>query len=169
MMILSPPFLARTVTAVALIRTIAPHFFILRNAFEFLEDGLDSILNERKRRRRRRRSSSTTTYSEEEEEDEEEEMTMIKKSADSIAALRAMEYRRGRKALVKDKFAKKLAGTVTNATINALVFISSSRFVPSHVSSSSRFAALRRRGADIFYSPDAFSFTLVYSADDCRL
>ena len=115
-MILSPPFLARTVTAVALIRTIAPHFFILRNAFEFLEDGLDSILNERKRRRRRR-SSSTTTYSEEEEEDEEEEMTMIKKSADSIAALRAMEYRRGRKALVKDKFAKKLAGTkyATNA------------------------------------------------------
>ena len=44
-------------------------------------------------------------------------MRLVKHSADSIAALRAMEYRRGRKALVKDKFAKKLADTkyATNA------------------------------------------------------
>jgi hypothetical protein len=38
------PFFARTVTALALFRTIAPHFALLRDAFETLEDGLDSIL-----------------------------------------------------------------------------------------------------------------------------
>ena len=112
------PFFARTVAALALFRTITPHFFILRNAFETLEDGLDSILNERKKRRSLRALSATTTsLSEEDEDDEEEEMLLVKQSADSIAALRAMEYRRGRKALVKDKFAKTLAGTkyATNA------------------------------------------------------
>jgi len=102
---LSSPFLARTVTAVALFRTISPHVVLLRNAFESLEDGLVSIL-----KRRRRSLRTTTTHSEEEEDEEEEEMLLIKQSADSIAALRAMEYRRGRRALVKDKFAKKLAG-----------------------------------------------------------
>ena len=52
----------------------------------------------------------------ESDDEEEEEMRLVKQSADSIAALRAMEYRRG-KALVKDKLAKTLAGTqyVTNA------------------------------------------------------
>jgi hypothetical protein len=106
------PFLARTVTALALFRTIAPHFALLRDAFETLEDGLDSIL-----KRSLRALSATRTHSEEDEDEEEEEMRLVKHSADSIAALRAMEYRRGRKALVKDKFAKKLAGTkyATNA------------------------------------------------------
>jgi hypothetical protein len=73
---------------------------------------LDSIL-----KRSLRALSATRTHSEEDEDEEEEEMRLVKHSADSIAALRAMEYRRGRKALVKDKFAKKLAGTkyATNA------------------------------------------------------
>ena len=106
------PFFARTVTALALFRTISPHFVLLRDAFETLEDGLDSIL-----KRSLRALSATRTHSEEDEDEEEEEMRLVKHSADSIAALRAMEYRRGRKALVKDKFAKKLAGTkyATNA------------------------------------------------------
>ena len=120
------PFFARTVTALALFRTIAPHFVLLRDAFETLEDGLDSIL-----KRSLRALSATRTHSEEDEDEEEEEMRLVKHSADSIAALRAMEYRRGRKALVKDKFAKTLAGTqyVTNALMNvnanALVSLSS--------------------------------------------
>ena len=120
------PFFARTVTALALFRTIAPHFALLRDAFETLEDGLDSIL-----KRSLRALSATRTHSEEDEDEEEEEMRLVKHSADSIAALRAMEYRRGRKALVKDKFAKTLAGTqyVTNALMNvnanALVSLSS--------------------------------------------
>ena len=106
------PFFARTVTALALFRTIAPHFVLLRDAFETLEDGLDSIL-----KRSLRALSAPRTYQEESDDEEEEEMRLVKHSADSIAALRAMEYRRGRKALVKDKFAKTLAGTkyATNA------------------------------------------------------
>ena len=106
------PFFARTVTALALFRTITPHFVLLRDAFETLEDGLDSIL-----KRSLRALSAPRTHSEESDNEEEEEMRLVKHSADSIAALRAMEYRRGRKALVKDKFAKKLAGTkyATNA------------------------------------------------------
>ncbi|CAL6299057.1 unnamed protein product [Bathycoccus prasinos] len=104
------PFFARTVTAIALFRTITPHFVLLRNAFETLEDGLDSIL-----KRSLRALRTTRTYSEEDEDDEEEELLLIKHSADSIAALRAMEYRRGRRALVKDKFAKKLAGKAAYA------------------------------------------------------
>ena len=106
------PFFARTVTALALFRTITPHFVLLRDAFETLEDGLDSIL-----KRSLRALSATRTHSEESDNEEEEEMLLVKHSADSIAALRAMEYRRGRRALVKDKFAKKLAGTkyATNA------------------------------------------------------
>ena len=106
------PFFARTVTALALFRTIAPHFVLLRDAFETLEDGLDSIL-----KRSLRALSAPRTYQEESDNEEEEEMRLVKHSADSIAALRAMEYRRGRRALVKDKFAKTLAGTkyVTNA------------------------------------------------------
>ncbi|CAL6306490.1 unnamed protein product [Bathycoccus prasinos] len=104
------PFFARTVTALALFRTITPHFVLLRNAFETLEDGLDSIL-----KRSLRALRTTRTYSEEDEDDEEEELLLIKHSADSIAALRAMEYRRGRRALVKDKFAKKLAGKAAYA------------------------------------------------------
>ena len=120
------PFFARTVTALALFRTIAPHFALLRDAFETLEDGLDSIL-----KRSLNALSAPRTHQEESDDEEEEEMRLVKHSADSIAALRAMEYRRGRKALVKDKFAKTLAGTqyVTNALMNvnakALVSLSS--------------------------------------------
>jgi methyltransferase (TIGR00027 family) len=104
------PFFARTVTALALFRTIAPHFVLLRDAFETLEDGLDSIL-----KRSLRALSAPRTYQEESDNEEEEEMRLVKHSADSIAALRAMEYRRGRKALVKDKFAKTLAGKAAYA------------------------------------------------------
>ncbi|CAL6306228.1 unnamed protein product [Bathycoccus prasinos] len=104
------PFFARTVTALALFRTISPHFVLLRDAFETLEDGLDSIL-----KRSVRALSAPRTHQEESDDEEEEEMRLVKHSADSIAALRAMEYRRGRKALVKDKFAKKLAGKAAYA------------------------------------------------------
>ena len=88
------------------------------------------FLNERKKRRSLRALSATTTsLSEEDEDDEEEEMLLVKQSADSIAALRAMEYRRGRKALVKDKLAKKrqvrnTRRTRVNVNVNALVSLS---------------------------------------------
>ena len=120
------PFFARTVTALALFRTIAPHFVLLRDAFEPFEDGLDSIL-----KRSLRALSAPRTYQEESDNEDEEEKRLEKHSADSIAALRAMEYRRGRKALVKDIFAKTVAGRkyVTNALMNvnanALVSLSS--------------------------------------------
>ena len=51
------------------------------------------------------------------DDDQEESLRVIKKSADSIAALRAMEHRRGRRALVKDAFAKKLAGERNTSSI----------------------------------------------------
>ena len=75
-----------------------------------------------KRRSKRRRKHDDDDEEEEEEnsddsddddsddDQEESSLRVIKKSADSIAALRAMEHRRGRRALVKDAFAKKLAG-----------------------------------------------------------
>ena len=120
----------RASTCLALFATIAPKFpFLVRDVFEFVEETLDVIfagvvskrLKKRERRRRRRRNrisgekaamspSEDDDDDENDDDDDDEELDAVKKSADSIAALRAMEFRRGRKALVKDRFAKKLAG-----------------------------------------------------------
>ena len=71
------PFFARTVTALALFRTIAPHFVLLRDAFETLEDGLDSIL-----KRSLRALSAPRTYQEESENEEDDFVSSDEADAD---------------------------------------------------------------------------------------
>ena len=111
-----PPLFARLATVLCLLATTCPKLPLLRDALERIDDALDDAMMKRRSKRRRKHDEE-----EEEEEnsdddgsdddsDDEESLLLIKKSADSIAALRAMEHRRGRRALVKDAFAKKLAG-----------------------------------------------------------
>ena len=117
-----PPLLARSATVLCLLATTCPKLPLLRDALERIDDALDDAMMKRRKRQK---------HEEEEEEEEEEEnsddddsddqeessLRVIKKSADSIAALRAMEHRRGRRALVKDAFAKKLAGERNTSSI----------------------------------------------------
>ena len=120
-----PPLLARSATVLCLLATTCPKLPLLRDALERIDDALDDAMM-MKRRRNKRRQKHHHEEEEEEEEDsdddssddqEESSLRVIKKSADSIAALRAMEHRRGRRALVKDAFAKKLAGERNTSSV----------------------------------------------------
>ena len=116
-----PPLFARLATVLCLLATTCPKLPLLRDALERIDDALDDFAMMKRRSKRRRKHDDDDDEEEEEEnsddsddddsdDDDEESLLLIKKSADSIAALRAMEHRRGRRALVKDAFAKKLAG-----------------------------------------------------------
>ena len=115
-----PPLFARLATVLCLLATTCPKLPLLRDALERIDDALDDFAMMKRRSKRRRKHDDDDDEEEEEnsddsddddsDDDDEESLLLIKKSADSIAALRAMEHRRGRRALVKDAFAKKLAG-----------------------------------------------------------
>ena len=115
-----PPLFARLATVLCLLATTCPKLPLLRDALERIDDALDDFAMMKRRSKRRRKHDDDEEEEEEEnsddsddddsDDDDEESLLLIKKSADSIAALRAMEHRRGRRALVKDAFAKKLAG-----------------------------------------------------------
>ena len=112
-----PPLLARSATVLCLLATTCPKLPLLRDALERIDDALDDcamMMARKSRRRKRQHEEEEEENSDDEEEDQE---SLIKKSADSIAALRAMEHRRGRRALVKDAFAKKLAGERNTSSI----------------------------------------------------
>ena len=95
-----PPLFARLATVLCLLATTCPKLPLLRDALERIDDALDDAMMK----------EEENSDSDDDSDDDEESLLLIKKSADSIAALRAMEHRRGRRALVKDAFAKKLAG-----------------------------------------------------------
>ena len=109
-----PPLLARSATVLCLLATTCPKLPLLRDALERIDDALDDAMMKRRSKRRRKHDDEEeeeeNSDSDDDSDDDEESLLLIKKSADSIAALRAMEHRRGRRALVKDAFAKKLAG-----------------------------------------------------------
>ena len=108
-----PPLFARLATVLCLLATTCPKLPLLRDALERIDDALDDAMMKRRSKRRRKHDDEEeeeNSDSDDDSDDEEESLLLIKKSADSIAALRAMEHRRGRRALVKDAFAKKLAG-----------------------------------------------------------
>ena len=110
-----PPLFARLATVLCLLATTCPKLPLLRDALERIDDALDDFAMMKRRSKRRRKhddeeEEEENSDSDDDEDDDEESLLLIKKSADSIAALRAMEHRRGRRALVKDAFAKKLAG-----------------------------------------------------------
>ena len=113
-----PPLFARLATVLCLLATTCPKLPLLRDALERIDDALDDAMMKRRSKRRRKHddeeeeeeNSDSDDDDSDDDSDEEESLLLIKKSADSIAALRAMEHRRGRRALVKDAFAKKLAG-----------------------------------------------------------
>lgn len=109
-----PPLFARLATVLCLLATTCPKLPLLRDALERIDDALDDAMMKRRSKRRRKHDDEEeeeeNSDSDDDSDDDEESLLLIKKSADSIAALRAMEHRRGRRALVKDAFAKKLAG-----------------------------------------------------------
>ena len=109
-----PPLFARSATVLCLLATTCPKLPLLRDALERIDDALDDAMMKRRSKRRRKHDDDEeeekNSDSDDDSDDDEESLLLIKKSADSIAALRAMEHRRGRRALVKDAFAKKLAG-----------------------------------------------------------
>ena len=107
-----PPLFARLATVLCLLATTCPKLPLLRDALERIDDALDDAMMKRRSKRRRKHDEEEEENSDDDDSDDQEESSLrvIKKSADSIAALRAMEHRRGRRALVKDAFAKKLAG-----------------------------------------------------------
>ena len=113
-----PALFARSATVLCLLATTCPKLPLLRDALERIDDALDDAMMKRRSTRRRKHDddddeeeeNSDDDSDDDDSDDEEESLLLIKKSADSIAALRAMEHRRGRRALVKDAFAKKLAG-----------------------------------------------------------
>ena len=109
-----PPLFARLATVLCLLATTCPKLPLLRDALEHIDDALDDAMMKRRSKRRRKHDDEEeeeeNSDSDDDSDDDEESLLLIKKSADSIAALRAMEHRRGRRALVKDAFAKKLAG-----------------------------------------------------------
>jgi len=111
-----PPLFARLATVLCLLATTCPKLPLLRDALERIDDALDDAMMKRRSKRRRKHEdeeeeeNSDSDDDSDDYSDDEESLLLIKKSADSIAALRAMEHRRGRRALVKDAFAKKLAG-----------------------------------------------------------
>ena len=113
-----PPLFARLATVLCLLATTCPKLPLLRDALERIDDALDDAMMKRRSKRRRKHEEEEEENSDSDDDDsdddsdddDEESLLLIKKSADSIAALRAMEHRRGRRALVKDAFAKKLAG-----------------------------------------------------------
>jgi len=118
-----PPLLARSATVLCLLATTCPKLPLLRDALERIDDALDDFAMMKRRRNKRRQKHHEEEEEEEDDssddDDQEEEpsLRVIKKSADSIAALRAMEHRRGRRALVKDAFAKKLAGERNTSSV----------------------------------------------------
>ena len=118
-----PPLLARSATVLCLLATTCPKLPLLRDALERIDDALDDFAMMKRRRNKRRQKHHEEEEEEEDDssddDDQEEESSLrvIKKSADSIAALRAMEHRRGRRALVKDAFAKKLAGERNTSSV----------------------------------------------------
>ena len=107
-----PPLFARLATVLCLLATTCPKLPLLRDALERIDDALDDAMMKRRSKRRRKHDDEEEEENSDDDDsdDQEESLRVIKKSADSIAALRAMEHRRGRRALVKDAFAKKLAG-----------------------------------------------------------
>ena len=111
-----PPLFARLATVLCLLATTCPKLPLLRDALERIDDALDDAMMKRRSKRRRKHDDeeeeeeNSDDSDDDDSDDDEESLLLIKKSADSIAALRAMEHRRGRRALVKDAFAKKLAG-----------------------------------------------------------
>ena len=119
-----PPLLARSATVLCLLATTCPKLPLLRDALERIDDALDDAMMKRRKRRQKHEEEEEEEEKEDDDDsdddsddDQEESLRVIKKSADSIAALRAMEHRRGRRALVKDAFAKKLAGERNTSSI----------------------------------------------------
>ena len=115
-----PPLLARSATVLCLLATTCPKLPLLRDALERIDDALDdAMMKRRKRQKHEEEEEEEEENSDDDDSDDQEESSLrvIKKSADSIAALRAMEHRRGRRALVKDAFAKKLAGERNTSSI----------------------------------------------------
>ncbi len=116
-----PPLLARSATVLCLLATTCPKLPLLRDALERIDDALDDAMMKRRKRQKHEEEeeeeNSDDDDSDDDSDDQEESLRVIKKSADSIAALRAMEHRRGRRALVKDAFAKKLAGERNTSSI----------------------------------------------------
>ena len=110
-----PPLLARSATVLCLLATTCPKLPLLRDALERIDDALDDAMM--KRRKRQKHEEEENSDDDDSDDQEESSLRVIKKSADSIAALRAMEHRRGRRALVKDAFAKKLAGERNTSSI----------------------------------------------------
>jgi hypothetical protein len=114
-----PPLLARSATVLCLLATTCPKLPLLRDALERIDDALDDAMMKRRKRQKHEEEEEEEENSDDDDSDDQEESSLrvIKKSADSIAALRAMEHRRGRRALVKDAFAKKLAGERNTSSI----------------------------------------------------
>ena len=116
-----PPLLARSATVLCLLATTCPKLPLLRDALERIDDALDDAMMKRRKRQKHEEEEENSDDDDDSDDDsddqEESSLRVIKKSADSIAALRAMEHRRGRRALVKDAFAKKLAGERNTSSI----------------------------------------------------
>ena len=122
-----PPLFARLATVLCLLATTCPKLPLLRDALERIDDALDDFAMMKRRSKRRRKHDDDEEEEEEENSDDsddddsdddyDESMHLIKKTADSIAALRAMEHRRGRRALVKDAFAKLAGERNTNSNL----------------------------------------------------
>ena len=112
-----PPLLARSATVLFLLATTCPKLPLLRDALERIDDALDNAMMKRRKRQKHEEEEEENSDDDDSDDQEESSLRVIKKSADSIAALRAMEHRRGRRALVKDAFAKKLAGERNTSSI----------------------------------------------------